>query len=234
MALLSFGEEEVGIMKDEDVIADSSVDKFGRLIDAWNEFDDVSFDVWIQSVSNAYFESGLGLKFAANLLEVRPAELQAALNLAALEEEDLLALAQVRLPKTTWFSVASATSEAIGSAIDALRHSSVSDSPFFTVERAIREISGPNSLERVMTLKSDCFTHAAKKATAYGLLSARSRTALKNWGSAVRSGKPLTLRQAAYAKDLFKQLAEGGAIKRNSPDQDREICEEILDAIIDD
>ena len=68
---------------------EGETDKFSKLVSAWNNFDDWSFDVWIQSVSNAYFESGLGLKFASALLEVRPAELQAALNLATLSEEDL-------------------------------------------------------------------------------------------------------------------------------------------------
>ena len=209
-------------------------DKFSRLVSAWNNTDDATFDVWIQSVSNAYFESGVGLKFASALLEVRPAELQAALNLATLSETDLSAISQVKLPKTTWFSFASASSEAISSAVEALNSSKGSDSPFFVVERAIREVRGPTSLERVMTLSSTCFTHAAKKAKSYGLLSDKSQGALRNFGASVSSGRQLTLKQAAFAKDLLRQLANGGAISRESRDDDRAICDEILVAIEDD
>ena len=213
---------------------EGETDKFSKLVSAWDNFGDSPFDVWIQSVSNAYFESGLGLKFASALLEVRPAELQAALNLATLSEDDLSILAQVKLPKTTWFSFASASSEAITSAIEALHSSKASDSPFFIVERAIREVSGPTSLERVMALSSTCFTHAAKKAKSYGLLSDKSQCALRNFGVSVHSGRPLTLKQAAYAIDLLRQLADGGAISRDSRDEDHSICDAILDAVDDD
>jgi hypothetical protein len=213
---------------------DGETGKLGKLVSAWENIDDSAFDIWIQMVSNAYFESGLGLKFAATLLGVRPAELQAALSLATLSEEDLSDLAEVRLPKTTWFSFASASSEAITSAIKALRGSKVSDSPFFVVEKAIREVSGPNSMERVMAMSSTCFSHASKKAKSYGLLSDKSQGALRSFGVSVHSGRPLTLKQAAYAKDLLQQLVDGGAISRDSPDEDRSICDEILDAIKDD
>jgi hypothetical protein len=210
------------------------IDKFARLASTWESFDDLRFDVWIQSVSNAYFESGVGLKFAAAVIGVRPAELQAALNLAALPELDLSRLSNVKPPKTTWFSFAAASSEAIDPAIEALRSSKTNESPFSVVEKAIREVIGPTSLEKVIALSSTCFTHAAKKAQSFGLLSAKSQGALKSFGTAVRSGRPLSLKQAAYAKDLLKQLAVGGAITRGSPDKDQIICDQILDAIGDD
>ena len=85
-----------------------------------------------------------------------------------------------------------------------------------------------------MALSSACFTHAAKKAKSYGLLSDRSRGALRNFGVSVHSGRPLTLKQAAFAKDLLRQLADGGAISRDSRDERSSNSETILDAIDDD
>ena len=206
-------------------------DKYSDFRSAWDSYDETAFDNWVLAVSDAYFRTGMGLKFAAKLLDVRPAELQAALNLAVLDEEELSLLAALEPPRTTWFSLASASSEALRAAIQALRTDEGRTSPSSLVQDTIRAISGPTSLERIAALGSEVFGHAAKKAEVYGLLNDKARSALKGWQSNIRTGRGLTPSQAAFAKSLFQQLAAGGAIVRDSADGDKLICDQILDAI---
>lgn len=215
----------------EDERSDGPLNKYTSLIFAWSAFDDLPFNEWIIGVSESYFRAGVGLKIASAILDVRPAELQAALNLGILDDNDLQLLANLEPPKTTWFSLASASTEEIQAGIEALKTVRVGQSPSTVVNDAIKAINGPTSLERIASLSSNAFGHAARKAEAYDLLSEKSRKALKNWQSNIRTGKGLTPAQAAYAKSLFQQLADGGAIVRNSADEDTEICDEILDAL---
>jgi hypothetical protein len=57
------------------------------------------------------------------------------------------------------------------------------------------------------------------------------RSALVSFGRTIRSGRPLTQRQAAYALSLVQQLIDGGAVRRHSPDEDQEVCDVVLDAV---
>lgn len=206
-------------------------DKFTNLVTSWNQFDSTPFNEWVIDVSDNFFRSGLTLKMAANFLNTQPAELQAVINLAALEDENLAMLAQLKPPNTTWFSLASASTEGLKAAIRALADAKQVDSPFLLVDGAIRAVEGPNTFERIAGLRSEIFGHAAKKAQAYSLLNERGIKALKGWQTRVRSGKTLTPAQMTYADGLLRELVESGAITRNSKDRDQEICDEILDAL---
>ncbi len=206
-------------------------DKFERLVSAWNKIDTVSFDQWLINLSNAFASAGMTLKIGAAVLGVRPAELQAALNLAALDDENLALLAGHNPPSTTWFSLATASTGAIRAAIDALESPEAKYSPSSVVEAAIRNISGPSSNEKVGALASELFGFAAKKAEAFQLLNEKSRNALKGFQRTKRSSGSLSIAQVAYAKDLLQQLADGGAILRESKDGDVEKCDQILDAL---
>lgn len=206
-------------------------DKFTNLVSAWNQYDIIPFNNWVMEVSDNFFRSGLTLKMAANFLNTQPAELQAVVNLAALEEENLALLAELKPPNTTWFSLASASTEGLKAAIRALAEAKVADSPFLLVDGAIRSVEGPNVFERIAGLRSEIFGHAAKKAQAYSLLNEKGIKALKGWQSRVRSGKTLTPAQMAYADGLLRELVEAGAITRNSKDRDQELCDEVLDAL---
>jgi len=205
-------------------------DKFAALKLAW-ENRTLSFDEWLVELSNAFFNAGGNLKIAAIALDTRPAALQAALNLASLPEEDLALLAGHNPPPTTWFSLASASSEAIQAAIEALANQDSDYSPASIVDAIIRDLSGPNVYERVSALPSEAFSHAAKKAHTYGLLNDKTRSALTGFHRSKSSGKTLTVKQLAYAISLLTQLAEGGAIQRESRDGDKELCDQILDAL---
>lgn len=206
-------------------------DKFTNLVSAWNEFDSIPFNEWVVEVSDNYFRSGLTLKMAANFLGTQPAELQAVINLAALEEENLSLLAELKPPNTTWFSLAAASTDGLRAAIRALADAKVVHSPFLLVDGAIRAVEGPNVFERIAGLRSEVFGHAAKKALTYSILNEKGIKALKGWQTRVRSGKTLTPAQMAYADGLLRELVEAGAITRNSKDNDKEICDEILNAL---
>jgi len=204
--------------------------RYEQLLVAWNSLNEKSFDIWVMDVSDAFYRSKLNVRFASTILGVRLAELQAALALAVLDEEELVLLAKVIPPKTTWFSLATASAAELNAAVGALQKFD-NESPFNKVEKAIKAIAGPSSLERVGALSSEAFEHAAKKATNYEILTERSRNFLKTISRQQRTGKGLTSKQAAYAKDLLMQLADAGAIVRNSRDNDVRICDQILDAI---
>jgi hypothetical protein len=206
-------------------------DKYADLHRAWNAFHDKKFDTWIMDVSEFYFRSGIGIKLASQILGVQPAELQAALNLATLEEEELALLATLNPPKTTWFTLAAASPEEIRQALEALKTAQQGQSPFSLVEAAIREIHGPSSMEKIAGLSAEAFGHAAKKATVYKLLNEKHIKALKSWQTRVRTGRPLTPPQMTYAEGLLRELFEQGAIVRKSKDGDEEICNQILDAL---
>ena len=206
-------------------------DKFLNLVDAWNKYDSMPFDKWVLDVSESYFLSGLTLKMAANFLKSQPAELQAVLNLAALDEENLALLGKLKPPSTTWFSLAAASTDGLKAAIKALLGTKESRSPFLIVEDAIRTIEGHTVFERIAGLRSEIFGHAAKKAQTYDLLKERDVKALKGWQARTKSGKTLTPAQMAYADGLLRDLIAGGAIRRDTKDNDKAICDEILDAL---
>lgn len=205
-------------------------DKFAILKAAWGNRE-LSFDQWLIELSAAYFNAGGNVKIAAIALDTRPAALQAALSLASLPEEDLALLAGHNPPPTTWFSLASASSDAIRAAISALENQSADYSPASIVDAVIRDLLGPSIYEKISGLPSEAFSHAAKKAESYGLLNDKTRGALKGFHKSRTAGKTLTVKQIAYAKDLLDQLAQGGAIVRNSRDGDKELCDQILDAL---
>lgn len=206
-------------------------DKYSELLDAWGSFEKKSFDNWIIDVSECYFRSGIGIKIASQLLSIQPAELQAALNLASLDEDELALLATLNPPKTTWFTLAASSPDEIRLALDALKSAKEGASPFSVVAKAIREIKGPTSMERIASLSSEAFGHAARKAAAFNLLNDKHIKALKGWESRVRTGHALTPPQISYAEGLLRELAEQGAIVRKSPDGDEAICDEILNAL---
>jgi hypothetical protein len=210
---------------------DIESDKFTNLVVAWNKYDSMPFNEWVLQVSESYFLSGLTLKMASNFLNCQPAELQAVLNLAMLEDENLILLAKLKPPSTTWFSLAAASTDGLKAAIQALMETKDHKSPFLVVESAIREVEGPTVFERIAGLSSEVFGHSAKKAQTYGLLTDNGIKALKGWQTRVKSGKTLTPAQMAYADGLLRELVTNGAITRETKDGDKELCDEILDAL---
>jgi hypothetical protein len=200
------------------------------LITAWANRED-RFDDWVREVSRAYFSSRLRLEGASKLLGTTPAELQAVLMLATLDDADLAKLASAPPPKTTWLSLAGAKTLGIEAALEALQHLPSGESPFHAVEDAITRVEGPTALYRVGQLPGATLARMASKAKQYGLLRPQDRQALVSFGIMKQTGKPLSPRQMAYAFNLLTKLLDGGAIKRDSPDADQADCDAVLDAL---
>ena len=202
------------------------------LLDAWSRYDVLNFNDWIIEFSDTYFRSGLDLKQSARLIGARPAEVQAALDLASLSEEELQIFSNLKPARTTWFLLSAASHDALSAAAAALgRVQDQKEKPFEIVSKAIRESSGPSALEKVASLSSDAFKYAADAADAYGLLNDKSRNALRNFARAKRTGKSISMQQAAYALDLIQQLLQAGSLSNNASDGHQELSSELLAAI---
>lgn len=217
-------------MSEQETEYDRSGDRVLRFIDTWNRDRD-PFDQWVLDVTLTYTESRLQLEAAARLVRTTPAEIEAVLKLATMEDETLELLNEQVPPKTTWFTLADATHEGVEAALKALRNSGPGDAPSRVVHEALRDIEGPPAEERIAGLEAEVFGHLAKKAKQYDLLSGNSRSFLVNVAKRKRSGRPPTPRQIAYAHNLIKDLIAGGALKRNSPDDDQELVDAVLDAV---
>jgi hypothetical protein len=188
------------------------------------------FADWVMGVSAAFEQTDMTLEAAAKLVGVNPAELEAVLHLAMMDEEDLDLLGEEVPPKSTWFLLAGATSEGVREAVRALRASA--DRPSFeVVEDVLRQVKGPSEEDRVAALPAEVFKHLSAKAKQYDALTPKARKALSDFGTRIKGGRPLTPRQLAWAVDLMEQLADARVVVRNSPDGDQAICDQVLDAI---
>lgn len=201
-----------------------------NLVDTWDSSRD-PFDEWVESVSRAYYESGYGIEAAAKLLDTTPGEFGAVLSLATLDEEAIERLADDVPPKSTWYAFADASVEEIQAGLDALDEMGDEESPHAVVKSAIREFRGPTPEEKVAELPGDVFLHMSTKAKQYELLSGKARGFLYDIGQLVKAGNDLSQKQADWACDLLNELADNGAVSRDSPDDDQEICDQVLDAL---
>jgi hypothetical protein len=208
----------------------SSTGRVGDLVESWAA-DRVPFDAWVRRVSRAFFASRLRLEGAAKLLGTTPAELQAVLSLATLEDDDLALFTGPPPPRTTWLTFAHSTTDGIEAGLEALRTLPAGESPFHAVEDAVRAVEGPGVLQRVAELSGTTFVHMGEKAKQYNQLGTKGPGALQSMGRQKRTGKPLTPRQVAYAYNLLEELADRGAVRRDSPDDDQADCDAVLDAL---
>lgn len=209
---------------------DDSVDSpLMRFIDAWNDAA-LPFPAWVIGVARAFVDSRLKLEAAARRARTSPGELQGVLALATMDESDLAKLGR-HIPKTTWFLFSEATSEGVDAGVRALRTIKRGHSPAQVVEDAMKSSEGPDRLERVATLSEKAFGHMARKAKQYDQLRPKDRSALVEFAKRRRGGRPLTPKQSAYASDLLSTLRDAGVVRRDSPDKDQVVCNEILDAI---
>ncbi|WP_435348678.1 hypothetical protein [Haloarchaeobius sp. HRN-SO-5] len=201
-----------------------------NLVDAWDSSRE-PFDEWVQSVSRAYYESEFGIESAAKLLDTSSGELAAVLNLATMEDEALELLAEDVPPKTTWFTFAGASVGEIEAGLDALEEMSEDESPHSVVKTAVLEVRGPTPEQQVSELPGEVFFHLSTKAKQYELLSGKARKFLYQMGMVRSNDGEMSPKQADWAHDLLEEMADQGAIKRESPDDDQEICNQVLDAL---
>jgi hypothetical protein len=211
--------------------AEETGDPVLSFMDAWRR-PRSPFAEWVREVARTFYDAHLTLERAARLVRSTPAEVEAALKLATLEE-DLDLLDGDAPPKTTWFLLAEATRDGLEAALKALDEWAQlrppKDAPSRVVVEARHLAEGPSADERVATVDGKVLGHLAAKARQYDLLKPRERKFLVDASKRRRSGQPLSPKQTAWAKSLFIQLIEGGAVRGDSPDGDQELCDVVLD-----
>jgi hypothetical protein len=211
---------------------DESAPQIGRrerLVQAWQAQGD--FMEWVRGTADAYFASMYSLEAAALAVRSTVAEFQAVLNLSLLEDDDLNRIASARPPKTTWLSLAQASSTSLTAALEALERRGSDESPFYVVRQALSEIEGPTVQEKVAALSGKTVEQMAAKAVQYKLLATKQQQAIANFAALKRRGTPLTPAQVAYLGNLLEQLVAGGAVRPDSPDNDQDHCDAVLAAL---
>lgn len=218
-------------MTEEPEKLDSNADSpMLTLVDIWDSSRD-PFDEWVQEVSRAFYDSKYGIESAARLLDTSSGELAAVLSLATMEDEALELLAEDVPPKTTWFAFAGASQDEIKAGLEALDNRGPDDTPHSVVKSKIREVRGPTSEQNVAELPGDVFFHLSTKAKQYDILSGKSKQFLYQMGKLRATGNEPSPKQIDWAHDLLEEMVEKGAIRRESPDDDQEICDQVLDAL---
>jgi hypothetical protein len=202
----------------------------GRIKDTWND-ENIDLARKVRVIGEAYTKTRMKLENVADLLEITPAELQATLNLAALDDEDLNAISKVSPSKTTFFLFASADKESIEAAIQALQTKDKIKTEVSLVFNAICEVIGPTVDDMVPTVSAESLGHFAHKAKEYGKLSSWGRKFLVDISIRKRSGKNLTPKQIGVLKKILYELVESGVVAVESKDSDQEKCDEVLEAL---
>lgn len=182
-------------------------------------------------VSRLAMKSRLSLEGAARICEASPAKVQALLDLATLEDDDLELVSRADPPVTTWFLFAGADSDWIRAGLEALEGVPSEEPVLRVVYEAMREQSGPDLDERVAAISGETLKHLSHKAKEYGKLNDKARGFLFSVAKRKHTGAPLTEKQLRWLKDILFELVECGVVRRESSDGDQEQCDEVLDAL---
>lgn len=200
------------------------------LLEAWDSSRN-PFNVYVSRLGAALQTSRLSVSAAAVVLDTQPIELMALKQLASLPDEMLALLDGPPPPKTTWLHLASAGSiEAMKAGLKALAKTGVT-SPAHAVKEAIKRFEGPSAEEKVMRIQVSTLWAMWKKAKAYNALGNKGQRALADLTGKIGKGFPMSPPQIAFLKGLLEQLAQEKVIRRDSPDGDQEVCNEVLDAL---
>lgn len=183
-------------------------------------------------VSSLHMRSRMTLEGTARMTGATPAQIQALLELATLDDDDLDIVSEANPPATTWFLFAGGESDAIRAGVEALAASDAQDeSPLVGVYDAMRAAAGPTQDERIATISGPTLGHLAHKAKEYNTLSPKARKFLVDIAKRKQTGVSLTEKQLAWLKALLLELVQGGVVCRDSADGDQEACDEVMDAL---
>lgn len=183
-------------------------------------------------IAALHMRSRMTLEGTARMTGASPGEIQALLELATLDDDDLEKVSNANPPSTTWVLFANADSDAIDAGLDVLKnqHSS-SGSLLVAVYEAMKGVAGPDTLDRVANLASDVIWHLRKKAIEYGVLSKSSRNFLASAATRRRKGLSLTEKQAPWMHQILVELIAAGVVSRESVDDDQETCNAVFDTL---
>ncbi len=202
----------------------------------WNATD-ISLGDKIRSISSEYYSNGLDLAGTAAFLNATPSELDAFLALGELDDEDIDKISEVNPPKTTWIMLANASEEELDGALAALKKNRDAEpSERVTamteyVYTVMLDVAGPTTEQKVGNLSGDILLHVLKKGQDFKLLSEKEEKFIKSVAGYKKRGKVLSERQTKWLMDILNRMADAGAIVRNSIDGDKDICNQILDAL---
>lgn len=186
-----------------------------------------------QLVSTLHMRSRLTLEGTARMAGATTAEVQALLELATLDDDDLELVSRANPPATTYFLFAGADSDAIRAGIAALggRPNAEGTPSLVSVYDAMRTANGPSIDERVAAISGVTLSHLWKKANEYDILAKSARGLLVSLSKRKKTGTPPTERQLEFLKDVLLQLVQAGVVCRDSADDDQVMCDEVLDAL---
>ena len=208
-----------------------------RIKEAWNNAG-LSLGEKIISISNDYYAVGLDLATTAAFIKATPAELDALLSLSELDDDIINTVSEVDPPKTTWALLANASDGEIRQALKALsqaknthdeKQTTTSVSEF--VYQQMLVVAGPTPEQLVGMLTGNELGHALKKGQDFNALSDWENKFFKSVVVQKKRGKVLSNKQLAKLIQILTELANRGAIKRNSIDGDKQICDKSVDAI---
>jgi hypothetical protein len=201
------------------------------LVSIWRSFPSTPFDEWVPSVSNTVMNNGLGVVRSARLIGVQPAELLAVLKLASLDPIDLAEFNDRIPPRTTWLALADARRDEIMNCLDLLKTRPGGFPPSKLISQNIHSENKVDEWDAVLAIKSDTLKHMHYKAGQYKCLNDRALKALNNFAQNKKHGKSFSFAQAQFLQNILKDMANSGAISRNSRDKDQEECDEVLNAL---
>ena len=205
-----------------------ALDDMAKLRAAWQGREKTPFQRWVRTISSLFEESGWQLEAASREVGTNPAEFEAVLRLAMLDDDALKLFGSQPPPPTTWFLLASMDAAGIREALAALKAREPGQSPSSVLKRFDQGELLTTRVDRVAALEADVFYSLSAKAKRYGLLNDNSRKAIFDFGRRRKSGKLLSEKQAIWADALIVELISGGAIKRKSSDNDVEMCDMLL------
>lgn len=193
---------------------------------------DISLAEKARTFSKLHMQSRLTLEGSARMTGATPAQIQALLELATLEDDDLERVSRLDPPAITWFLFASAETETIQAGLEALMGlSDKSEHVLLKVYEAMRSASGLTQDERIAMISGPTLGHLAKKAKQYDKLAKNARSLLVSVAQRRNKGELPTEKQLSWLKSILLELVQAGVISRDSKDNDQEMCNEVLDAL---
>ena len=159
------------------------------------------------------------------------------LSLSSLDNDIIDEISKVNPPKTTWMLLASASEEEVRQAITALSKSKerndegqgVAVSEF--VYQQMIEVSGPTPEKLLTMLTGNELEFIFRRGKEFKALTEWESKFLKNLANQKKAGKVFSSKQIGKLKDILIGLAERDVLVRNSIDDDKAVCEKVLDII---
>jgi len=202
-----------------------------ELKEAW-ESDRADLILYTERITNGFHNNALGLEATAIYLGCNPIELIGMLHLAGMEDECLKLLSS-RLPHvSTWMLISYVDDVTVlEETLDKLDKRKKGDSSFRVAREALNSYLDLSPLDRIASLSGKTLLHMHKKSVNYDLLWKKARDDLDDIARKKKRGVLLSGPQLGYIQSLLMQLYEGNAISRESPDNDKKECDEVLDAL---